>query len=339
VKRPLLLAVAALCAGCTDALLGPAAPDTRPAVFDQLWQEFDLHYSFFEYKNVNWDSLRAEYRPLALSAETDQQFADAIAAMMRQLKDVHVSLTPAAAGSTMGYLSPYDTISTYFSSAFVFEHYVTGAAYTSGLHMHYGWAAPQVGYVHIPTFEGSAWDTEMDEVIDSLPGATSLIIDIRNNNGGNNPLAIAVAGRFTGTSREYGYVRLRNGPSHDDFTDYIEEDVAPAGAAHFRGAVYVLTNRRDFSSAEDFVLATRVIPRVTIVGDSTAGASGGPIVRELANGWSYELSEWIEYTPNKKMFEGVGLAPDVEVKAAASDAAKGLDAALATALGLAQKKN
>jgi C-terminal processing protease CtpA/Prc len=80
----------------------------------------------------------------------------------------------------------------------------------------------------------------------------------------------------------------------------------------------------------------RAIPKVTVIGDTTAGASGGPIPRELANGWSYELSEWIEYLPSKQMFEGIGLAPDVFVRATAWDVANGKDGAIERALALAK---
>jgi carboxyl-terminal processing protease len=322
--------------GCTDALLGPAPGTDRAALFDQVWEQFDLHYSFFEFKGVNWDSLGATYHPLAIAAGSDAAFAAQIGEMMRELKDVHVSLTPAGAGSTVGYVSVYDTIATYFNPAIVDVYYLTREAATSGRHLTYGLAAPAVGYVRISSFAGESWDGEMDEALGAMPQITSVIIDVRNNPGGNNTLAVQLAGRFTATTRRYGWVRLRNGPKHTDFTDFIERTVAPLGARAFAGAVYILTNRRDFSSAEDFVLAMRALPKVTVVGDTTAGASGGPLSRELTNGWSYELSEWIEYLPGKKMFEGVGLAPDEYVKAAARDASRGVDAAMAKAVALAR---
>ena len=74
-------------------------------------------------------------------------------------------------------------------------------------------------------------------------------------------------------------------------------------------------------------------------GNATTGAR--PVGRSRAsvvNGWSYELSEWIEYTPAKKTFEGIGLAPDVFVRATAADAGVGRDAALERALTLAAAK-
>jgi carboxyl-terminal processing protease len=325
---PLLLLL--LSTACTDTLLGPAPAVDRTAVFDQLWQQFDLHYSFFAFKGINWDTIGAKYRPGAIAAPTNDEFATQVGAMLRELKDVHVSLTPTLT-STYGYVSVFDTITTYFNQPMIFNRYVLKPALTSGKHIKYGFAAPGVGYVRIASFAGSGWADEMDEAIDSLATATALIVDVRNNSGGNVQLAVRVAGRFTALTRRYGWVRIRNGPKHTDFTDFTEETVGKTGKAKFRGKVFLLTNRRDFSSAEDFVLAMRVIPRVTVVGDTTAGASGGPIPREMTNRWSYEMSEWIEYLPGKKMFEGVGLAPDIFVRAVS-----GRDLILERALALAR---
>ena len=156
----------------------------------------------------------------------------------------------------------------------------------------------------ISSFLGDGWAGEMDEVLDQLEDVRAMIIDVRNNNGGNRTLAIDIAGRFTDRTQTFGYIRLRNGPGHGDFTDYIPADVSPRGPRQFTGPVYVLSNRHDFSSAEDFILAMRGTGSATIVGDTTAGVTGGPIVRELANGWTYELSQWIEYTSGQEDLRG-----------------------------------
>ena len=113
-----------------------------------------------------------------------------------------------------------------------------------------------------------------DCVKDILPGFRALVVDVRDNPGGNYVLAAAIAGRFADRSRTFGYIRRRNGPHHDDFTGYIGETVEPSGV-HFGGRTFVLTNRRSFSSAEDFVLAMRSITGVMVVGDTTGGATGG----------------------------------------------------------------
>jgi len=80
------------------------------------------------------------------------------------------------------------------------------------------------------------------------------------------------------------------------------------------------------------VLDLRATARVTIVGDTTGGASGRPIVRELPNGWTYRLSTWVAYTPDGRPYEGIGLPPDRAVQPLPGDWARGTDRVLETAI-------
>jgi C-terminal processing protease CtpA/Prc len=304
-------------------------------VFDDLWHQVDLHYSFFALKGINWDSLGAVYRPLAVSATSDAALADVLSRMLAALSDVHVSLTPAG-GATLRYVARFESAPTYFDASRVFRRYVTGSSAPGAGHVRFGRIASDVGYVSVPSFLGSGWADEMDSAIAALAGVTRMIVDVRDNGGGNQPLAIDVAGRFADRSRTFGYVRRRNGPAHTDFTDWAAQTVAPSGPTQFTRPVYMLANRKSASSAEDFVLAMRALPNVTVLGDTTAGAAGGPIVRELANGWTYQVSSWIEYGLDRTPFEGVGLAPDVLVKGSSTDWQHDSDPALERAVALAK---
>jgi C-terminal processing protease CtpA/Prc len=325
-----------LCAGCGGALLGPAPSDNYAALFDDVWRQFDLHYAQFDLRRVNWDSVGARYRPQALAARSDAELAAVLGRMLGELRDVHVSLTPFGPGSTIRSVARFDTAATNFSADVVFERYVVLSAFTNERHLQYGWATPTIGYIRIPSFSGAAWDGDADVALEALKGAESIIVDVRNNPGGNYTVAKSVAGRFADDSRTFGYLKLRNGPSRGDFTGYLPERVSPDGPRQFRGRVFVLANRRTVSAAENFVLAMRALPSVTVVGDTTAGASGGPIVRELPNGWTFQLSEWVEFDAERRTFEGVGLAPDVAVRATALDAKRRTDAVLERALGMAR---
>lgn len=332
--RWLLVAAAFLAAACSEVLVGAPAATDYGSLFDDLWRQVDLHYSYFAIAPVDWNKVGAQYRPLAVSAANDGEFARALAHMLAELKDVHVSITPGDGGNTMRYLSRFDTTATYFNQAAVLSQYVPAAQITPSGHIRYGRIADSVGYVRIARFDGDGWASDIDLVLQRLPKLRALVIDVRDNPGGNYVLAAAIAGRFADRSRTFGYIRRRNGSHHDDFTGYIGETVEPSGV-HFSGRTFVLANRRSFSSAEDFVLAMRSIPGVMVVGDTTGGATGGPIIRELANGWTYQISEWIEYTPDYVVFEGVGLPPSIYVKASPIDSTHGTDAVLERTLRLA----
>jgi carboxyl-terminal processing protease len=326
IRRRGAFALAALVAlsACSDAIVGPRASADNAAIFDEVWKQFDLHYSYFSLKRVDWDSLGAGFRPRAIAARNDAELATTLGEMMNSLGDPHVALSTGG-NTSLRYLTPWERSEAQFSESVVAEVYVRDLRAATGGHIRYGTAAPGVGYIRIPSFAGSA--AEMDEALAALSGVGSVVLDLRANGGGGNRLAIAMAGRFVSQRRLYAWVKLRNGPKRSDFTDFIAQYVAPAGH-QFTGRVAVLTDRRTMSSAEDFVLALRTRDELTVVGDTTAGASGGPVTRELANGWTYQLSEWMEFTADKRLFEEVGLAPDI-VARPASVTANAANAALA----------
>jgi C-terminal processing protease CtpA/Prc len=319
---------------CADSVVGNHAATDRASVFDDLWSNVDLHYSFLEYKQIDWAALGAHYRPLALAAKDDQEFARVIDQMLRELRDPHVALTPGGGASTLRYVARSERVVSTFDAATTVNRYVTAARTLADGRLTYGMLSPDVGYLRLASFTVSGWAGEVDRALEALPAAQRLIIDVRSNHGGVSQLAADVAGRFADRTRTFGYLRVRNGPGHGDFTDFTAETVSPTGH-QFHGPVFVLTDRQVMSSAEQFVLAMRTRPSTIVVGDTTAGASGGPVVRELANGWTYRLSEWIEYTTDRRIFEGIGLPPDIAVASAAGSTSG--DAVLERALALARQ--
>ena len=83
----------------------------------------------------------------------------------------------------------------------------------------------------------------------------------------------------------------------------------------------------------------RALPNTTVVGDTTAGGTGNPISETLPNGWTCTIPRWRVLTPDKGIFEGVGLAPDVTVGITDEDAADGLDTILDRAIDLLAQGN
>jgi hypothetical protein len=302
-------------------------PDPRPSapvqMFDQVWSDIDQYYAHFQMSGVDWDAVRTQYRPLAASAPDDRHLADVLAAMLGELRDPHVTLyTPFRTYEDTSCYRPggYNQLAT--------ARYLSGAV-TDG-HMTRGMIGADIGYIRIPSFVGDGWGGEIDGVLAQLGDVRGLVVDVRANAGGMDGTANTIADRFVDRETIAEYVRYRSGPGHDQFSDYYPITVAPAGL-RFQGPVAVLTDRRDFSSAEQFVLFMRASPRVRVVGDTTAGASGRPLTRELANGWAYRFSTWIAYTPDHRPYEGVGLAPDMVARRAAGDSTL-VDRALESAL-------
>ncbi len=318
---------ASLCAAC-GTIIGPDLPTAPAALFDRVWSDLDLHYSFFVVKQINWDSLGALYRPRALAAQSDGDLSTTIAAMLGELQDDHVlwrggGVRSPPRGNAFDLVNPGPFVR--FKRRF-----------TNGLS--YGVANATVGYIAIGSFEGNGWLPEVDAALAALDGVSTIIIDVRNNGGGLLENATGAAGRFADRATTVAYVRYRNGPAHTDFTAPIAQLVRPAGSRRFLKRVYLLTGRSTISAAELFVLSMRALGHTTVVGDTTAGETGSPFARELQNGWSYQFPEAIEYTLDGHEFEDIGLPPDVPAVSMFTQTSNVIDAPLALAIRLASTR-
>lgn len=305
------------------------------ATFDRLWETFDQRYSFFVVKDVDWDAIRTQYRPRVSGEVGEDELWDVVTEMLALLEDGHVSLQSSRHGR-WSYTGWYDRYPPNFDLDIVRERYLDGdlQAVADG-HVQVGRLSEDVGYVHIPNFGGRDW-AFLNEVGGQLGEVSALVIDIRDNPGGNDQNGREIAARFADQRRLFRVIRWRNGPEHDDFDPPIEDFIEPAGA-HFPGPVALLTNRRVFSSAEGFVLMMRVLPQVVVVGDTTGGGSANPEEFTLPNGWRARVSRWWVQTPEGDSFEGVGLGPDIPVQITPEDGAAGRDAILERALTLLEE--
>jgi len=326
-RRILAIAALAGCAAC-GAVLGPDQSSAPLALFDQVWSDFDLHYSLFIVKHVNWDSLRAIYRPLAEHAKNENTAQSIVVQMISNLHDGHIQFRGGPAGEPLFGNVAAPTVT--------YGKYVDFRASLPG-GVSYGTIAPGIGFIQISTFEGTDVVHEVDTALAALNGVRAVIIDLRNNDGGLLDNATGAASRFAQTRTTAAYVRYRNGPAHTDFTKYIEQQVLPAGPIRFTGDVYLLTSRNTVSAAELFVMCMHSLGNTTVVGDTTAGETGSPFSRELQNGWTYQFPESIEYTLAGNAFEDIGLPPDVAVKNTNQQVQQLIDSQLQRAITLAMQ--
>ncbi|MBI3580370.1 MAG: S41 family peptidase [Ignavibacteriales bacterium] len=314
----------------------PASANALPEInFETLWKEYDRRYSFFEVKKINWDSLHAVYRPQVTSQTSALGLFQIMSSMLAHLKDGHVNLiTPFARYSYTDWYTKYPT--NFLGLNATVRYLTADYGFTASNMMRYGKVSNDIGYLYIgPNFSGttSAWSEAIDVVIDSLKNMKGIIVDIRHNGGGSDALSKIVVSRFTDQSRIFSYIRWRNpGQNHNDFTDYEAMSIGPAGTRQFLKPVVLLTNRRCFSSAEETVLMMKALPNVTVVGDTTGGGFGNPIVLQLPNGWTYWVPRWIMYTAQKTNYEGIGLPPDIPVTIGVADSAAGRDVILERAI-------
>ena len=209
-----------------------------------------------------------------------------------------------------------------------FTHY--GAA------IDYGTLAGNLGYIHLGDFIPSRkyFEDALDQIIAKLKDTDGLVIDIRDNPGGNDVAAQYVAGRFAAERKLYMNVRKKSGPGPNDFTQAIPWHVEPTGGTRYTKPIVLLTSRWTQSAGETFTLAMQELTNVTQLGDFTSGAFSDNIARELPNGWFCFMSIGDYRAADGESYEGIGVKPDLWLVNSKQDILSGKDRTLEKALEL-----
>ncbi|MCB9745427.1 MAG: hypothetical protein H6740_22805 [Alphaproteobacteria bacterium] len=316
----------ALLTGCLQPLTG----DSPGEVFEHLWTDFDDHYALFEAKGLDWEAEGEAWRDAAWAAEDDDALHEVLTGLLGPLNDNHVGLF-VPDGETPDWRS--GSLNGQHQEDFALE--VTRALLVEELPSPHravtvGWAAEGVGYLHVAQMSGAA-ARAAEEALAQLDAADALILDLRGNTGGDSPAARDLAGLFATEAAPFVKQRHRelDGPGYSDFEVWTVEPRATRARP-----TALLTNLWSISAAEWCTLALRTQPHVTQVGVTTAGAFASTVLRDLPNGWLVGLSFSDVRDAEGVSWEGVGLAPDVEVPSGQADLQAGEDPVLAEALAL-----
>lgn len=305
------------------------------ALFEQLWRTFDSNYALFVAKQVDWDALYAVYRPRVTAQTNDEELFDIVTGLLGHLNDNHVRLYWHSKRREFcaGILNDLEVND--FDLDLVKEKYL-GGRFESGLDdfYQYGWLNDRIGYFHFSRFgHQEEMERVVDRVVELFKDADAMIVDDRSG-GGDDLVGQAIASRFADRKRLYMITRIRSGPQHDDFTPPRYWYLEPAGPRQFTKPVILLTHRRSRSAAENFALAMRVLPHVTVVGDFTSGCFADAHQDKLPIDWYFSVSykEFRDHTGF--CWEGIGVPPDIMVKGSGEDIEAGHDKALEFAINL-----
>lgn len=324
--------------GCPGLILGPDPENTPEVNFETLWRDFDQLYSLFPVKGINWDSVYMVYRPLVSRTSSDLALSTIFKNMLSLLNDGHVYLiTPferfisnsVRQESRPANFSFGDLLLTYFGNRI---------SKAGDNRFWYGKLSDSIGYLYITTFEDKDfgrvddWVVGIDQVLQDLSGVKGIVLDLRDNGGGDAFNGVAIAGRFADTKRLFAYGYSRNGSRHNDYSEPYAWYTEPTGNRQFVGPIAVLTNKRTASAAERFVLSMKVLPHVITIGDTTEGAFPHSVPREMPNGWAYRVTVGVVVDKDFNSYEGVGIPPDIQINITPSDSANRKDTILEGAI-------
>ena len=163
-----------------------------------------------------------------------------------------------------------------------------------------------IGYITIDIF-GSSTADDFGEALTTLKkkGAEKLILDLRNDPGGYLQAAIQIAGDFV----EKGRVVVSIVDSNNERQNYYTEGNMLAGGM----PVAILVNRASASASEALAGALQDYGVAVLIGDRTFGKGTVQTVIPLQTGGALKLTTAKYHTPNDRVIDHTGLAPDIQI--------------------------
>jgi C-terminal processing protease CtpA/Prc len=212
----------------------------------------------------------------------------------------------------------------------------------------FGFLPDSIGYMRITAFGGyteegsyrsnlAALEGALDTIFADTRGWRGLVIDVRVNGGGADPLGLAIASRLT-AAPYMAYAKVARSDPGDPtmMTKPQRSVVSPSTRPGWRGPVVELTSRYSVSAAETFTQALMGRrPAIARVGENTQGVFSDVLGRTLPNGWRMGLPNELFLTEQGTSFDGPGIPPTVPVPTfTKADLEAGRDPGLERAMSL-----
>ncbi len=167
----------------------------------------------------------------------------------------------------------------------------------------------KIGYIQLTSFDNDS-NVEFRLAKTALinKGATSLILDIRNNPGGLVNTALDIADQL-----------MPKGPiTHFEQKGIIKETYSADGDSKLNLPMVLLVNEGSASASEILAGALQDSKTATLVGTTTFGKGVAQQVSEFSDGSSMKLSMYYFLTPNKKKIDHIGIIPDYTVQSSSN---------------------
>jgi len=347
----LILPLAVLLSAC-QLFLGSEPDAGSSEILKSLWTDFNNIHANLDFRmsnNLNYNSWydvyhnkQDGYAKKVYPDMSENALFNLCANMLKELNDPHVALYAPGKFSS-SYTSSDEDISTaeyvdYSHTNFVFGRFLN----------------TDIGYIYISAFInedakgkteeiGQEWGRVIDKIIDSIANTKALVLDIRNNRGGEIYVMEYIAARFASEQKEYVKARIKTGPRQSDLSApiiYTVKSISKASGTlyGYTKPIVLLTNKGTVSAGEWFTLALRTQKNVTHIGTPTCGALSTRNDRSMINGWLYSISPERVTDMDGKYYEGIGISPDEKyiISNDTEDEDKQLEAAYDLAVTLAK---
>jgi C-terminal processing protease CtpA/Prc len=184
------------------------------------------------------------------------------------------------------------------------------------------WVAQGVALIDTRSFNGDEYLEAFRDALPELMQAEAWIFDIRLNGGGNSSVGFGMLEHLS--DRDFPVFAWRTRLYRPTYRAWRRDDAwtwhdagaqiwTSKAAPKFDGPVAVLTSARTYSAAEDFCIAFRQLGRGPIVGQTTGGSTGQPLVQPLPGGGRVRICTKRDTAGDGSEWIGMGIAPDIAV--------------------------
>lgn len=172
----------------------------------------------------------------------------------------------------------------------------------------------QIGLVEFDAFTQAVALDFMRALREKLRGVRGLVVDLRNNGGGEAEAMTEIASAFLPRGSSLGRFMDRTGRTAFEPQTRSAMLFAAEAVAILRVPVIILTSEKTSSAAEIFVATVRERNRAVVIGGPTCGCVLAIRRRHtLPDGGALDVSEMDYRTATGKRLEGTGIMPDEQV--------------------------
>lgn len=357
-KRYLLFLSLLAFTACKKDLNNPVndqPPDSFSQAFDEFWNELDVNYVYWDIDTTHWDAVYKQYKPLFGGLHIgDTADLERSVGYFRKITDGlidhHFSITFTTAVLRDSTIIPAED---HWKSDPAFREsysYITSdiayldSGYQSGLDNSTSPGNTLLavsGTIHnnillftcnqflLSASFQSPVDNQVKPVLNYFfqrlanpNGLKAIVLDFRDNPGGDANDLNFLVGQFIGQPLVVGYTRNKSGNGRLDYTPWAGVKVSPAiGAGAVTLPVYILADKYSQSMAEIITMALRTLPQCKVVGETTFGATGPFGENALYDDGPFVLPGFLSVTTSSvefkyidgKTYEGLGFPPDYPV--------------------------
>jgi carboxyl-terminal processing protease len=296
--------------------------DQNAESYQELFNYFPDYYSYSEYKGIDWHAEFRDSKAKFENARTPLDFTLQLVRILKKAEDPHLWIEIDGQRIETGKVKITEKN---YGSAQIFsilQNKIIAkkfAAITGDF--------DNIGYIAIPGWNIDlnmlsfrAWGNSKNpliptsEVIKGIFSFPNIIIDVRENRGGNEKFARQFASMFTQDSLPYELVKNFNEESLEFDKEHIKWLHPNEEGICYKGNIFVLTSPSIMSSNESFILMMKQMPNAKLVGMKSYGSTANPKPVELSNGVKIFIPSWRAYTLSGELIEGFGIEPDIEIE-------------------------